>query len=133
PPVTLAAGATSQQIYQAAGPYTVNLTATDAAGPHLTATRSITVGAGLTPTPTPNPTAPDFTLVLVPSSQVLAPGGSASLVISLGSVSGFAQSVSLTVGSLPTGVTASFAPDTVTPSGATTLFLAATSNATTGS
>jgi hypothetical protein len=55
---------------------------------------------------------PDFTLVAAPSSITVAPGGGAQTVAVIATpVNGFTGSVAVTVGSLPTGVTA--APSTL--------------------
>ncbi len=49
---------------------------------------------------------PGFTLAASPASMSVAPGGSASTLISLASVNGFSGTVSVSYGSLPPGVSA---------------------------
>ena len=58
----------------------------------------------------------DFTLAIVPSTITLTPGGSAqAITITASPVNGFTGNVSVTVGSLPTGVTASPMTLSITP------------------
>ena len=67
----------------------------------------------------------DFGLHVSPSSVTLNPGGSASLQVQVSTTSGFDQPVALSVPDLPTGVTAHFFPDTITPNGQSILSLTA--------
>lgn len=83
--------------------------------------------------PPPTPTIPDFTLTVSPSTLGLVPASSNSFVISLASVLGFSEAVNLSAEGLPNGVTASFFPATVTPSGTSILVLTASNDAATGS
>ena len=78
------------------------------------------------------PTGPDFTLTVTPTTLALVPGSSASFAISLASFFDFNQPVTLSVEGMPSGVTASFFPATVTPSGTSILALTASSEAATG-
>jgi hypothetical protein len=79
---------------------------------------------------------PDFSVSASPSSVTVAQGGSGTSTITLGSLNGFSSAVSLSATGVPSGVTASFSPGSVTPpangSGASTLTLTASSSATTG-
>ena len=58
---------------------------------------------------------PDFTLSASPASQTVTQGGSTSYTATVGSVSGFSAATTLSVSGLPSGATASFAPNPVTP------------------
>src|ERR1700677_514907 len=77
--------------------------------------------------------AQNFTFTLEPSTLTLVPGQSASFVISLTPLDGFTNAVTLSVSNLPSGVTASFSPQTLTPPGTSLLTLDATTNASNGS
>ncbi|MCL4534081.1 MAG: PKD domain-containing protein, partial [Bacteroidetes bacterium] len=87
--VDLAAGASTTHAYASSASYSVSLSATDSASQPLALTRTVVVGAAptattaptatLTPTATATSTpsaAPDFTLQVQPSTQMLPPGGS---------------------------------------------------------
>ena len=77
---------------------------------------------------------PDFTLAASPGSQTVTAGGSASYPITIGSLNGFAGTVSFGVTGLPaTGVSASVSPATVTGAGTTTLTVTTTGAAAPGS
>jgi len=58
---------------------------------------------------------PDFTISVSPSSLSIRQGESATASISIASVGGFSDPVSLTATGQPSGITVSFAPSTVTP------------------
>ena len=79
---------------------------------------------------------PDFSVSDSPGSVTVAQGGSGTSTITVGSLNGFSSAVSLSASGVPSGVTASFSPVSVTPpangSGASTLTLTASSSATTG-
>lgn len=77
----------------------------------------------------------DFSVSASPDSITLARGYSDTSTISVGLVSGTAQSVSLSgawVGTSPTGISASFSPQSATPSFFSTLTLTASSAASAG-
>jgi len=76
--------------------------------------------------------APDFTFTLSPSSQTLQPGGSVSYAVGVGSVDGFTNPVTLSATGLPSGVTASWSKNPVTPPETSILTLSADSNVPTG-
>jgi uncharacterized repeat protein (TIGR01451 family) len=78
-------------------------------------------------------TAQNFTFTIEPDSLTLVPGQSASFVVSLTPLDGFTNQVTLSVSNLPSGVTATFSPQTLTPPGTSLLTLAATTNASNGS
>ncbi len=74
----------------------------------------------------------DFQLLVTPADQLLPPGGSVSFLVQVGSVGGFADEVTLTVGDLPDGVTFQLSDDTVTPPASVHLTLIASEDAEVG-
>jgi hypothetical protein len=68
---------------------------------------------------------PDFSITTSPTSVLLNTGTSANVSVSLTAVAGFNSPVSLSVSGAPPGITATFNPSTVTPTGTGTLALAA--------
>jgi len=78
----------------------------------------------------------DFSVSASPTSLSLAQGAGANDTITVLSVANFNSPVSLSIAGLPSGVTAAFAPATVTPaaggSGSSTLTLSASATAATG-
>ena len=78
------------------------------------------------------PAQQDFTISASPSSQSVAQGSQTSYTVTIGALSGFAQTVSLTATGLPSGVSASFNPASINGSGSSTLTLTASSGAATG-
>jgi len=118
---TLAPDGALQHTYTAGGTVSVTLTTT-AQTDNRSVTRQVVVEA----------LPPDFTIVTSPTSQVLAPGNTSGFVVTLGSVRGFNQPVTLSVSGLPAGVTGSFSPTIVTPSGISTLTLSASTSASIG-
>ncbi|HWZ44116.1 MAG TPA: alkaline phosphatase family protein [Candidatus Saccharimonadales bacterium] len=75
---------------------------------------------------------PDFTLSLSPSSLSVTQGNTGSTTISTSALGGFNSAVSLSASGLPTGVTASFSPASVSTPGSSNLVLTAASTAATG-
>ena len=79
---------------------------------------------------------PDFALSAAPSSLTVSQGTTGTSTVSVASLNGFSGATSLSASGLPSGVTATFAPSTVTPAAGgnanATLSLAASSAATTG-
>jgi phosphatidylinositol-3-phosphatase len=79
---------------------------------------------------------PDFSITASPSSLSVAQGGNRTSTITVTSSNGFNGATSLSVSGLPSGVTASFSPSSVTPpangSASSTLTLTASSTAATG-
>ena len=67
--------------------------------------------------------APDFTISTIPASQSVVAGSNAGYPVTITAQNGFAASVAFTMSALPPGVTAAFAPGTVTGSGGSTLTL----------
>ncbi|MCC5574090.1 M28 family peptidase [Microtetraspora sp. AC03309] len=75
----------------------------------------------------------DFSLSLNPSSGSGQPGGQATVTVNTQTTSGSAQTVALTATNLPSGVTASFNPSSVTSGSSSTLTLSVASSTATGS
>jgi hypothetical protein len=93
---------------------TYSITVTGASGSlSRSATYSLTV--------TTAGTGGDFSISASPSSLTMTRSGSASTTITITSLSGFSGTVSLSTGALPSGVTASFNPASVTGGGTSTL------------
>ncbi|HEY3857241.1 MAG TPA: hypothetical protein VGO67_22895, partial [Verrucomicrobiae bacterium] len=76
--------------------------------------------------------AQNFNFTVQPDSLTLVPGQQASFVITVEPFDGFTNQVTLSFTNLPSGVTASFSPQTVTPPATSILNLNATTNAQTG-
>lgn len=75
---------------------------------------------------------PDYSISLSPNNKSIVQGSSSSLTVATTSIGGFTTPITLSASSLPSGVTASFSTNPVTPGSSTTLTLTATSSATTG-
>lgn len=101
------------------GTYTLTITGTSGTLSHA-ATIMLTVAT------------PDFSISASPSSQTVAPGNSTTYTTTIGALNGFADTVSLSASGLPTGVTASFSPTSITSSGNSTLTISTTSTTPTG-
>jgi len=65
----------------------------------------------------------DFSITLNPASGSTSPGQQVTATVSTQTTSGSAQTVALTAGGLPSGVTAAFTPASVTSGGSSTLTL----------
>jgi hypothetical protein len=108
-------------IYSTAGSYVASLTVTDNAG--LTdprpPTRTVTVGSL-------------FSLAATPTTQTVAAGASTSFLVTVTPVTGFNGNVSFTTAKLPSGVTATFTPSSVTTSGSTTMNVTTSSSTPSG-
>jgi hypothetical protein len=79
---------------------------------------------------------PDFTIGAAPSSLTITQGSNGTSTITITSLNGFNSATTLSATGLPSGVTAAFSTNPVTPpangSGTSTLTLTASSSATTG-
>ena len=94
------------------GSYTITVTGTSGTLSH-SATYSLTVNP---------PQSPDFSISASPSSLTMSRSGSTSTTVTITSLNGFSGTVTLSTSALPTGVTASFNPASVTGgSGTSTL------------
>ena len=80
----------------------------------------------------PVATTNDFSVAVSPASATVAPGSGTTATVSTTTTSGSAQSVSLTASGLPSGVTASFSPATVTSGSSSTLTIATTAGTAAG-
>ncbi len=76
--------------------------------------------------------ASDFTLTTNPTSGLAAQGASTTATIFTAVSKGTTETVNLSVGTLPTGVTATFNPTSVTTGGSSTMTLAASATTPTG-
>jgi serine protease len=74
-------------------------------------------------------TTPDFGVAVSPSSATVTPGSSTSFSVSTSAIGGSTQSIALTATGLPSGVTGSFSPSSVTAGSTSTLTLTAASTA----
>ena len=72
-----------------------------------------------------NNPSPDFSITTSPTSVMLNTGTSTNVSVSLTALAGFNSPVSLSVSGAPPGITATFNPSTVSPTGTGTLVLAA--------
>ena len=108
----------------AAATANIAITATSGALTH-NASPAVTVSAPLP--------APDFSLMVAPASITLVPGGTSQvLVVEAAPTNGFSDNVTVSIGSLPAGVTASPASFTAAPGALTQVSLTASSAATAG-
>ena len=107
----------------ATGTFTVTITGQYASGPTHSTTVSLTVNA---------PAADDFSISASPSSRTIVQGSSTSYTVDTLVTSGNAQTVSLSLGGLPAGATATFVPAAVTTGQTATLTIATTATAATG-
>lgn len=77
---------------------------------------------------------PDFTMTIAPAAITISPGSAAqSITITAGAVNGFSGTISVAVGALPTGVTASPMTFSITPGGLQQVTVTAGPSATSGS
>src|SRR5258708_2320488 len=82
-----------------------------------------------TPTPTSTPLPPDFGLNIAIGSQPLLTGGSTDMTVTINAMNAFHDVVALSIGSLPTGLTAEFAPTSFAPRGTSLLTLSLAADA----
>ncbi|MFC7241918.1 M4 family metallopeptidase [Catellatospora aurea] len=75
----------------------------------------------------------DFSLSVTPGSGTVQRGSAVTTTVVTATTSGSPQTVNLTASGLPSGVTASFSPASVTSGGSSTLTLTASASAATGS
>jgi hypothetical protein len=77
--------------------------------------------------------APDFQILISPTSKLLPRPGSVSFELNLGAIDGFDDPVAISVGDLPAGVTSVLSDDEVVPPAVVTLTLVAAADAEAGS
>jgi hypothetical protein len=78
------------------------------------------------------PPPPDFSVSATPASQSVAPAGSTTYTVTVGSLNGFGGVVTLSVSGQPAGATLGFNPTTITGSGTSTLTVSTTSSTAVG-
>ena len=107
--------------YSTAGTYVASLTVTDNSGvtDPSPPTRIITV-------------TPDFSLSATPTAQNVAAGGNATINVTVNPAGPFSGTVNFSASGLPSGVTPSFSPSSISGSGTSTLTLSATTSAVPG-
>ncbi|GII61404.1 zinc metalloprotease [Sphaerisporangium krabiense] len=99
-----------------------------AGSPECVATRNAWAGIGVPPQsgePQCTYVPPDFSLAPLPASGYVYPGGSVSLTIATQTVTAPPQAVALTASGLPSGMTATFTPASVTSGDSASLTIAA--------
>jgi pseudomonalisin len=104
------------------GTYPLTITGSDGT---LTRTASVSLKVDAVP-------AADFTVATVPTSITVKRNATGSVSVTIGAVNGFTGVVSLSISGLPSLVTASFAPTSVTNSGTSTLTFTVDHRATQG-
>ncbi|MBU6411157.1 MAG: RICIN domain-containing protein, partial [Verrucomicrobia bacterium] len=82
---------------------------------------------------TPASSAPGFSLSASPASQSVTAGNGTNYTINVGAINGFSGAVSLSVGGLPAGATATLSPTSVAVPGSSTLTITTSSSTPTGS
>jgi hypothetical protein len=80
----------------------------------------------------PGAVSQDFSLAVSPSSASVAAGGGTSATISTATISGAAQTVSLSASGLPAGAAASFSPSSVTSGSLSTMSITTSASTTPG-
>ncbi|MFZ0771226.1 MAG: protease pro-enzyme activation domain-containing protein [Candidatus Sulfotelmatobacter sp.] len=117
------------------GATTVTFSAASSLAPKAYSVSVSATGGGVTQNQTLTVNVPGFSLTPSATSVTVSSTAHATLNITTAALGGFSSSVALSVSGLPTGITASFSPQTVASpgSGSSTLTLAKGSGPTTGS
>jgi hypothetical protein len=115
-PVTASSSTTSSLTVSAgtalAGTFPLKITGTSGALSH-SASVTLTISA--------SPSTPDFAMTASPSSRNVTAGSSPSFALSIARTGGFSGAVSLSIGGLPSNVTASFSPSQASTSSTLTV------------
>jgi hypothetical protein len=106
-----------------AGTYTLTVTGTSGTLSHSTTVRLVVNPVG---------GVPDFTISVSPASLNVSRRNTGNYTVTIGAINGFTGTVSLSVSGLPSRVTASFSPASVTGSGTSTLSVQPARNASKG-
>ena len=77
-----------------------------------------------------NTVTPDFSVAAAPATRSVALGGQTTYTVTVSGIGGYVTPVTLTYGALPSGWSASFAVNPVTPGGATSTLTVTTSGST---
>jgi hypothetical protein len=105
------------------GTFTLTITGQYASGPTHATTVALTVTA-----PVPD----DFSISATPPARTVVQGQSTTYTVDTQVTSGSTQTVSLSIGALPTGASATFAPASIAAGQSSTLTVATTASAATG-
>jgi hypothetical protein len=106
-----------------AGTYTLTITGASGTLSHSTTVKLVVNPVG---------GVPDFTISVSPASLNVSRGNAGNYTVTIGAINGFTGTVSLGVSGLPSRVTASFSPASVTGSGTSTLTVQVARNASRG-
>ena len=129
-PTTISGSGTSTLTVNASGSASIatdslTVSGTDGTLTHASPSFSLVVSAAPTP---------DFSLAISPSSQSIVKGGSAvTYTVTQTAIASYSGTVTLSCPSLPTGVTCSFSPTTISGGGTSTVTVNASGSATVGS
>ncbi len=107
----------------ATGTFTLTITGQYASGPTHATTVALSVTAAV-----PD----DFSISAAPTARTVVQGQGTTYTVDTQVTSGSAQTVSLSIGALPAGATATFAPTSITAGQSSTLTIATTASAATG-
>jgi uncharacterized membrane protein len=103
----------------APGKYTLTITGVSE---NQTETATITL---VVPTPT-------FSIVISPGTQTITAGNSTTYTVAASAVNGFSGSVTLSTGTLPSGISATFSPNPVAAGSSSTMTISSTASAAVG-
>ncbi|HJZ84337.1 MAG TPA: Ig-like domain-containing protein [Polyangia bacterium] len=117
-PANITAGASSTLTINVANTAALGTANFTVRGTGPTATHSVPASVVVT-----NATTNDFSIAISPASRTLAPGGSTTYSVTTAVTSGVAQMIALDVSGLPTGITGSFAPASISAGASATLTL----------
>lgn len=127
-PSSVTAGGSSTLTFTASASAAAGTTTVTVTGTGTSATHSTTVSLTVSPA-----VVNDFSISVLPTSVSLDPGTSTTTTVSTAVTSGSASTISLSVSGLPSGVSGSFSPASVTAGGSSTLTITASASASPGS